>query len=163
MLDVTSIIILIIILSGESLPLVQARAHGFSLSFKEYYSPMTKRSIFGFNNNNKIFDALREIRDNKLDISFAEMERMYVANVDYQNLINAVLIIKRKNITVSHEVLETLAFSSKDLIAIIDIKKDGEEIVLADAYEVVWQKYFLHYSLIHITALPLSCIIDIRC
>jgi uncharacterized protein YqfA (UPF0365 family) len=83
---------------------------------------------------------LREIRDNKLDISFEEMERMYIANVDYRNFINAVLIIKRKNITVSHEVLETLAFSSKDLMEIIDIKKDGEERVLADAYDVVCQK-----------------------
>jgi hypothetical protein len=140
MLDVTSVIFLVIILSGELLPLIQARAHGCSLSFRQYSSPMIKRSIFHFNHNNKIFDALQEIRDNKLDISFEEMERMYAANVDYQNFINAVLIIKRKNITVSHEVLETLAFSSKDLMAIIDIKKDGEEIVLADAYNVVWQK-----------------------
>jgi hypothetical protein len=96
--------------------------------------PMIKRSIFSFNYNPSVFDALLMIQQNNLDISFLEIEHMYQCNIDFRNVIDAMLLAKKKNVKVSKSVLRDLAERNKDLIEIINAKRAGEEIFFEEAF-----------------------------
>jgi hypothetical protein len=131
----TALLILgIIWVAGQLLPWIQWRSNGLSLSFMEYCSPFIKKSIFGYNHNKTVFEALQAIQHNKLDISFQEIAEMYNANVDFQNVVDASIMIKTKGIRVSKEDLKELAYNSKDLMAIVSAKKPGEELLFADVF-----------------------------
>jgi hypothetical protein len=76
------------------------------------------------------------IRENNLDISFLELEHMYQSNIDFRNVIDAMLLAKRRGVTASKSVLRDLAERKKDLIEIINTKKPGEEVSFEEAFAI---------------------------
>jgi hypothetical protein len=114
--------------AGEFIPLVQLRSRGLRLPFLEFSSPMIRKSILAVKHNKKIFDALQTIRDNNLEISFRDLEKMYNSNVNFQNVIEAYLLIKTRDINISKVDLQELTYTSKDLLAVVSAKNPGDEI-----------------------------------
>jgi hypothetical protein len=119
-------------LMGQVIPWMQLRSRKLSLSNLEYFSPLIKKSIIAYPHNKEVFDVLEIIRDNKLEISFTDVERMHNANVNFQNVVKAFLLVKTKDIRISSEDLKEWAYSSNDLVAEISARKLGEEIRFAD-------------------------------
>ncbi len=74
------------------------------------------------------------IQHNKLNIGLPELEEMYKANVDFQKFVNAFLLVNSRDIKISKEDLRELAYSKKDMMAIVSEKKPGEEIRIADIF-----------------------------
>jgi uncharacterized protein with ParB-like and HNH nuclease domain len=75
---------------------------------------------------------LQIIESNNLDINIRELEEMYNANMDFNEIVDALLLAKNRNVNVSKEVLRELAYLKKDLMAIINTKNAGEEVILAE-------------------------------
>src|SRR5688500_13369028 len=118
---------------GQWVPWLQLRSRGLSISKLEYFSPFIQKNVFAYAHNKTVFDVLQVIRDNDLDISFRDLEKMYNSNVDFQKVVSAFLMVKTKGIKVSNDNLKELAYFSKDLMAVVGSKKPGEEIRFADA------------------------------
>lgn len=129
-----AILCAVVWIAGQILPWFQLRSRGLSLSAREYISPMIKRSIFSLHYNPYVFDTLLLIQQNKLDVSFFELEHMYQANIDFRNVIDAMLLAKKRNVKVSKTVLRDLAERRKDLLEIILAKKPGQELFYEEAF-----------------------------
>jgi hypothetical protein len=121
-------------LAGHLLPWYQMKSKGLEFSARIFFSRIVRKSVFATTHNGKIFDTLRLIRDHRLDISFEEIEQLYLSNVDLQKFTASLLLIKNRGINISKEALRNLTYSNKDLVAIINTKKPGEEIQFADAF-----------------------------
>ena len=123
--------------ASEVVPWFHMRSYGIELSYKDYwFSRVIRKNIFAYWHNKRIFEALVGIKNNNLDLRLKELEEMYYANIDLENYINAVILAKNKNIIAAKDVLKTLAYSSRHrkIIPIINSKKEGEEIIVEDAY-----------------------------
>ena len=79
---------------------MQLRSRRLSLTTQEYFSPFIKKNIFQYPHNKSVYDTLEIIRDNNLDISFRDIEKMHKANVDFQKVVRAFLLVKTKDIKI---------------------------------------------------------------
>jgi uncharacterized protein YqfA (UPF0365 family) len=128
----TIVLFAIIFVAGEVMPFFVMRSRGIKLSFGDYESPLIKKSIVAINHNNKVFDALQIVQKNNLEISIQEIENMYNAKMNFNEIVDAMALAKHRNVTVSKEVLRELAFFNKDLIEIVKNKSSGEAVILAE-------------------------------
>jgi hypothetical protein len=136
-MDFILIVYGILWVASEVVPWFHMRSYGIELSYKDYwFSRVIRKNIFTYWHNKRIFEALVTIKNNNLDLTLKELEEMYSANVDLENYINAVVLAKNKNIIAAKDVLKALAYSSRHrkIIPIINSKKEGEEIIVEDAY-----------------------------
>jgi len=131
-MDVVIVMFIIIWVAGEVVPWIMLRSRGIRLSFLEYRSLLIKKNILAVGHNNKVFEALAIIQNNKLDVNIWELEQMYKANINFNEIVDALLLAKNRNVNVSKEVLRELAYFKKDLVSIINKKNSGEEVILTD-------------------------------
>ena len=131
-LETTIVLFAIIFVAGEVVPYFVMRSRGIKLSFADYNSPLIKKTIVAINHNNKVFDALQIVQKNNLEISIQEIENMYNANMNFNEIVDAMALAKHRNVSVTKEVLRELAFFNKDLIEIVKNKNAGEAVILAE-------------------------------
>ncbi len=131
--DIVIVMLAVIwVAAGQVGPWIVMRSKGIRLSFLEYSSPLIKKSIFAIDHNIIVFDALQMIQSNNLDISIRELEEMYNANMDFNEIVDVLLLARNRNVNVSKEVLRELAYLKKDLRAIVNAKNAGEEVILTE-------------------------------
>lgn len=129
-MEIIIVLLAINFVAGEVHPFFVMRSRGIKLPFWDYQSPVIKKSVFRIKHNNKVFDALQVVQNNKLDITIQEIENIYNAKMDFNEIVNAMALAKNRNVIVSKEVLKELSFFNKDLTEIINKKNAGEEVML---------------------------------
>ena len=125
------VLFFIIWLAGQVVPWIMLRSRGLRLSFLEYGSPLIRKNILAFAHNNKVFEALQLIKNNKLDVNIIELQKIYDANMNFNEFVDALVLAKNRNVNVSKDVLWELAYFKKDLVSIINATNAGESVVPA--------------------------------
>jgi len=122
-------------MGGEVLTWILLKSKGVSISRRDYfYSQIFEKSIFAYKHNKRIVEALQKIQRYQLDISIMELANMYKSHVNFERVIDALLLMRSKGINMSKEDFRTLAYSNKDLIQIINATNPGEPIRLEEIF-----------------------------
>lgn len=129
------LILLIFCVASYLRPWFQIRSKGISISGRNYFSPLIRKSIFRNDENEKLIRTLSKIQNNQLDIDFNELLQLFYAGIDFEKGVDSLLLAKDKQIEITKEDWWTIIHSSTNLNDLINLKKNGERVTFSDINE----------------------------